>query len=82
VQALQAVLGQARCGLPVSKDASTGGVLLLGSAVWIEGTWPRRSLWTGGWRQIDEDLRRAKVDFELRKCLGLFLPVALFLHWA
>jgi hypothetical protein len=33
------------------------GVLLLGSSVWIDGVYPYKGWYTGGWRLFDEDRR-------------------------
>merc|ERR1712146_267860 len=52
---LRKLLSEERCGGLVEAE-STGGVLLLGSALWINGTYPERGRWTGGWAQVDHDM--------------------------
>ena len=54
------MLSDPRCGQPVAHGGK-GGVLLLGSAVWLNGTWPERSKWTGGWFQAEDDMNKMKV---------------------
>lgn len=36
-----------------------GSVLMLGAAIWIDGTYPRRGPYCAGWALADEDLRMA-----------------------
>ena len=57
---LRRVLAQPRCGLHVSPSAPKGGVLLLGAAIWINGSYPVRGRWTGGWNQVWHDLKVAQ----------------------
>eukprot|EP01147_Barroeca_monosierra_P002616 gene2616-5518_t len=60
VSQMKRVMAQRRCGLPVQPHG-TGGALLLGSSVWINGTWPERGKYTGGWAQIEQDLNRVRA---------------------
>eukprot|EP00045_Choanoeca_perplexa_P016719 m.229595 g.229595 ORF g.229595 m.229595 type:complete len:410 (+) comp17342_c0_seq3:934-2163(+) len=57
---LERVLSDSRCGQPVAHGGK-GGVLLLGSAVWLNGTWPERTKWTGGWFQAEDDMNKIKL---------------------
>ncbi|EDQ89502.1 uncharacterized protein MONBRDRAFT_7991 [Monosiga brevicollis MX1] len=55
-EALSELLSEERCGSLVDIHG-TGGVLLLGATIWINGTFPSRGRWTGGWRQVMYDIR-------------------------
>ncbi|EDQ85224.1 uncharacterized protein MONBRDRAFT_34395 [Monosiga brevicollis MX1] len=76
---LRKLLSEERCGGLVEAE-STGGVLLLGSALWINGTYPERGRWTGGWAQVDHDMEvirqrtgRSTQCFNVdRKTMGTF----------
>lgn len=54
------MLSDPRCGDIVSHDGR-GGVLMLGTAIWINGTYPERTKWTGGWQQVDNDMNQIEV---------------------
>eukprot|EP00051_Salpingoeca_urceolata_P006279 m.83232 g.83232 ORF g.83232 m.83232 type:complete len:439 (-) comp14760_c0_seq2:111-1427(-) len=57
---LRSVLSQPRCGGHLSHQATRGGILLLGAAVWIDGTYPERGPYSAGWRLIKEDISTSK----------------------
>eukprot|EP00039_Didymoeca_costata_P004938 m.77113 g.77113 ORF g.77113 m.77113 type:complete len:453 (+) comp12602_c0_seq4:167-1525(+) len=57
---LKEVLQSPRCGNHIQKHAVQGGVLLLGAAVWINGTYPDRGDFCAGWNLIEADLNWAK----------------------
>jgi hypothetical protein len=44
-----------RCGFVYSENS--GGVLLLGSAIWKQGTWPNVGPYMAGWRMVHADMR-------------------------
>ena len=56
---LRKLLKEPRCGAHVSSDTDHGGVLLLGSSIWLNGTYPQRGPWLSGWNIVDEDLRHS-----------------------
>jgi len=55
--ALTAVSRLARC---LCCARVQGGVLLLGASIWIDGTYPERGPYCGGWRLVQADISRAK----------------------
>eukprot|EP00041_Stephanoeca_diplocostata_P006643 m.90545 g.90545 ORF g.90545 m.90545 type:complete len:203 (-) comp16464_c0_seq2:1163-1771(-) len=55
---LMTLLKDHRCGSAVYSPKSAG-VLLLGAAIWIDGTFPERGPYTAGWRLTDTMLGRA-----------------------
>jgi hypothetical protein len=55
---LRKLLKEPRCGAHVSADSERGGVLLLGSSIWLNGTYPLRGPYLTGWNIVDEDMRR------------------------
>lgn len=59
---LENLLKEPRCGAHVSSDSERGGVLLLGSSIWADGTYPQRGPYLSGWKIVDEDLRRSKAN--------------------
>jgi len=50
---LKVLLANSRCGSQVQSTAENGGVLLLGSAIWINGTYPERGTYCAGWKLTD-----------------------------
>jgi hypothetical protein len=42
--------------------AVVGGALLLGASVWINGTFPERGPYCGGWKIIDDDKQRRQKE--------------------
>eukprot|EP00730_Choanoeca_flexa_P013068 TRINITY_DN4935_c0_g1_i2.p1 TRINITY_DN4935_c0_g1~~TRINITY_DN4935_c0_g1_i2.p1 ORF type:complete len:408 (+),score=89.84 TRINITY_DN4935_c0_g1_i2:149-1372(+) len=54
---LERVLSDTRCG-SLAAHNGMGGVLLLGSAVWIKGDFPNRTKWVGGWNQAEDDMAK------------------------
>jgi len=59
---LKELLADQRCGSHVQSNAENGGVLLLGSAIWINGTYPERGNYCAGWKLTDADLKWAKQN--------------------
>ena len=59
---LKELLANQRCGSHVQSNAEQGGVLLLGSAIWINGTYPERGNYCAGWKLTDADLKWAKQN--------------------
>eukprot|EP00730_Choanoeca_flexa_P008062 TRINITY_DN12434_c1_g2_i3.p1 TRINITY_DN12434_c1_g2~~TRINITY_DN12434_c1_g2_i3.p1 ORF type:complete len:461 (+),score=52.22 TRINITY_DN12434_c1_g2_i3:74-1456(+) len=60
---LQALLAKPRCGGLISSAIAKGGVLLLGSTVYIDGDFPRRGKYAGGWKLIAADKARTQAQF-------------------
>eukprot|EP00045_Choanoeca_perplexa_P007634 m.70081 g.70081 ORF g.70081 m.70081 type:complete len:459 (+) comp14151_c0_seq4:74-1450(+) len=60
---LQTLLARPRCGGLISSSIAKGGVLLLGSTIFIEGDFPRRGPYAGGWRLVEADMQRLKTQF-------------------
>lgn len=61
---LKVLLANSRCGSQVQSTAENGGVLLLGSAIWINGTYPERGTYCAGWKLTDQDMKWAKQNSE------------------
>lgn len=69
-----------RCGAPIDKSSDRGGILLLGSAIWIDGTYPRRGEireicvltlsgpFVGGWNAVWADMEKAR---KVRRQFGM-----------
>ena len=57
---LKELLLEPRCGHHVASTSTDGGILLLGSAIWINGTYPDRGNYCGGWKLTDAELKRLK----------------------
>lgn len=56
-ESLTALLKDTRCGNTVYSPKSAGA-LLLGAAIWIQGTFPETGPYTAGWRLTDTMIRR------------------------
>eukprot|EP00038_Savillea_parva_P028021 m.62757 g.62757 ORF g.62757 m.62757 type:complete len:467 (+) comp8111_c0_seq1:326-1726(+) len=57
--ALAKVLADDRCSAPIRPSlagAGRAGVLLLGAAIWIDGTYPERGAYSAGWRVTDAEM--------------------------
>jgi hypothetical protein len=66
---LKSVLSQPRCGGPVSHHATQGGILLLGTAIWVESYGSRGPL--KGWALTNADISNAHKQFgETPKCFN------------
>eukprot|EP00056_Hartaetosiga_gracilis_P003249 m.61366 g.61366 ORF g.61366 m.61366 type:complete len:762 (+) comp11385_c2_seq3:57-2342(+) len=52
-----ALLRNQRCGGYLS--SISGGVLLLGATIWRNGTFPKVDEYTGGWKLVDQELKRS-----------------------
>jgi hypothetical protein len=55
---LKSLLANPRCGNHVASTTDDGGVMLLGSAIWINGTYPERGKYCAGWKLTDADMRQ------------------------
>lgn len=53
---LAMLLADTRCGA-ITQPEGPPSVLLLGSAIWIPGRYPRLSQFTGGWGMFEEEIR-------------------------
>lgn len=60
IDRMTTLLSNPRCGGHVYSNVATGGVLLLGSTIWSNGTFPKRGNYVAGWRLTDADLEWAK----------------------
>lgn len=58
---MQAVLRHPRCGSFLGPGTKKGGLLLLGAAIWIDGTFPDRGPYCAGWELVRWDLQQAKL---------------------
>eukprot|EP00040_Diaphanoeca_grandis_P012058 m.61522 g.61522 ORF g.61522 m.61522 type:complete len:480 (-) comp22998_c0_seq1:42-1481(-) len=54
---LKKLLSDTRCGVAGNPTAQIPGVLMLGSAVWIPGTYPMSGDYCGGWKLLEDDAR-------------------------
>ncbi len=50
---LRKLLKEPRCGSHISSDSEHSGVLMLGSSIWLNGTYPLRGPWASGWNIVD-----------------------------
>eukprot|EP00035_Acanthoeca_spectabilis_P020897 m.435143 g.435143 ORF g.435143 m.435143 type:complete len:457 (-) comp17817_c0_seq1:989-2359(-) len=55
---LDRILNNDRCSAPIRPDLGgpNTGVLLLGAAIWIEGSYPERGPYCSGWRVTDAEM--------------------------
>lgn len=53
---LKSLLADNRCGAVTQPDGPAS-ILLLGTAIWIPGRYPRNSVFCGGWRLFDDTIR-------------------------
>lgn len=42
------------CGM--SMQGTAGGVMLFGSSIWRNGTWPQTGKWAAGWNLVEQDM--------------------------
>jgi len=59
-QRLKELLEKSRCGNHVALTSAQPGVLMLGSSIWINGTFPARGAYTAGWNLTDYELKTLK----------------------
>ena len=75
VDRFQNLLNDDRCGGYMFSQGR-GGVLLLGSSIWIDGTYPKFGPFMDGWKMVQADIKNSSYDAQCynagNKTLGSF----------